>query len=82
MWQNCKSGQWSENNSNLRESLHTHSKIVSLVNSHKLTLTSFIKLMKHVIIIMIACTPSKEETNGPGQMKLAIQDYISHAANL
>ena len=66
MWQSCKSGQWSENNSNLRESLHTHSKIVSLVNSHKLTLTSFIKLMKHVIIIMIACTPSKEETNGPG----------------
>ena len=61
MWQSCKSGQWSENNKNLRESLHTHSKIVSLVNSHKLTLTSFIKLMKHVIIIMIACTPSKEE---------------------
>ena len=66
MWQSCKSGQWSENNSNLKESLHTRSKTVTLVNSHKLTLTSLIKLMKHVMIIMIACIPSKEETNGLG----------------
>ena len=45
--------------------MHTHDRIVSLGNSHKLTLTSLIKLIKQVIIIMIACIPSKEETNGP-----------------
>ena len=41
---------------------HTCGKIVSLVNIHKLTITSLIKLIKDVTFIMIACDPSIEES--------------------
>jgi hypothetical protein len=41
---------------------HTCGKIVSLVNSYKFTITSLIKLIKHVTFIMKACIPSIEES--------------------
>ncbi len=46
-------------------------KIVSLVNSVKLTLTLVIKLIKQVIFINKVGNPSKETTNGLVRMQTA-----------